>query len=319
MEKTLKNYLIPTNNWLRPIKLLARTSNQIFDAELIESEIKKNRVIVKVTKTSSIYSHTEFVYSIIGKSPYVVKIHQFITCYEDPITLNADYKNAVGFCEGGPVSELTKLTSKSKSNQMIHLELMARYRGSLNEYIEELSINKMISLLRQAICIQLDLFCTYGFVHGDIHPGNLLIEKTDETHAEFSFCGNDKRIDIVTKLYLTDFEHSIIYSQKVNPNIKVFMSNPKVLTFSNTIGFNLINTFTEFIRLLRDVNLQHELSGKLNKWIKANEHTNNSRFVNPLFDFAKNTTSEFLLISKGYNFSIYIVSELFELLFGISF
>lgn len=319
MEKSIKNYLIPTNNWLKPIKLLAKTSNQIFDAEFIENEISKRRIIVKVTKTATIDSHTKFIYSIIGKLPHVIKIYRFITCYENPVTINQDYKDAIGFCEGGTIDSVNKIIFHNKSYEQIQLELMKKYSGSLSEFVEELSINKTIKLIRQAICIQLELFCTCGFVHGDIHLGNLLTDKTDKKQTEFTFCGDLKKINTSINLLLTDFEYSIIYSQKENPNIKSYLSNPKVLVFSNTIGFNLINTISEFIRLIKDVELQNILSEKLKKWKDANIHINNSKFVNPLFDYAKNTISEYLFISKGYTHGLFIVCELFELLFDIKF
>ena len=311
MEKQQKNYLIPTNKWLVPIKLLAKTSNQIFDADYIENEIKRRRIIVKVTKTSDIKSHSESIYTIIGKLPHVVKIYRFISCYENPVTINQDYKDALGFCEGGPIDSMM-----SKGKNMIQLELMKKYYGSLSEYVEELSINKTIQIIRQVICIQLELFCNCGFIHGDIHLGNILTEKTKPKQVDFSFCGDNKQIGVFVDLFLTDFEHSIIYSQKANPTIKSYLSNPRNLVLANTLGGHIINTFSEFIRLIKDIKLQNIVSEKLEKWKEENINVNNTKFVNPLFDYAKNTISEYLFISKNYNNGLFIAGELFTLLFN---
>ena len=319
MDKPIKNYLLPTNKWLKPIKLLAKTLNQIFDAEMIENEIKKRRVIVKVTKSSETTSHSKSIYSIIGKLPHIIKIYNFISCYENPVTIKQNYIDALGFCEGGPIDTLNNMINKKANYQTIHLEIMKKYNGSLNEFIEELSLNKTIKLLIQAIYIQLELFCACGFIHGDIHLGNFLIEKTDNKKREFSFCGNIKQLEIFVNLYLTDFEHSIIYSQKANPDIKSYMSNPKVLILSNTIGGIIINTFTEFIHLLKDTELQNILSEKIGKWKETNIHINDSKFVKQLFSYANHTISEYLFISKSYENGLQLASELFKLLFNIDF
>lgn len=247
------------------------------------------------------------------------------------------------FVKEVPVSDLNKMIGKNKTNQMIHLELMKKHSGSLAKFIEELSLGETIKLIRHVICIQLELFCTYGLTHGDIHLGNYLTEKSDKLPIEFSFCGELlryalhisgvqslssadapvrsklKTISSPVNLYLTDFEHSIIYLQRLNGKIKPYLTNGSVLVFSNTIGFNLLNTFTEFIGLIADVNLAHELSNKLTQWEKANVNINESNFVKPLREYASNVTFEHLFISKGFTHGLFIVKELFRLLFNVDF
>ena len=59
MIKCPKEYKIPTDDWLRPIKILIdeynleNTKNLIYDAELIETEIKRENVLVKVSKVET--------------------------------------------------------------------------------------------------------------------------------------------------------------------------------------------------------------------------------------------------------------------------
>ena len=314
-NKIIKNYLIPTNNWLKPIKLLAKTTNQIYDSELIESETKKRKILVKVIKTPSIESNAEFIYSIIKDSSRIVKIYNFITCWENPITLNQEYKNALGFCEGGPLDQI----HKKSDNQMVHLELMKKYTNSLNEFIDELSLKKTIKIIRQIICIQLELFCSYGFIHGDIHSGNILVSKCENHTDIFLFCGETKSIEIDVGLFLTDFEYSKIYSQKLNEKIKIILSNPSELKITNSIQYHIISTFREFIHLIKNINLQNELSEKLEKWIETEFTKIRSKCEKPLYEYANKTISEYLFISKGFYNSMEIASQLFNLLFNVEF
>lgn len=317
-NKIIKQYLLPTNQWLKPLNILAKTTHQILDAELIEPEIKKKKILVKFTKTDSAESNAEFVYSFIKESPHVIKIYNFITCWEDPITLGEKYKKALGFCKGGPVDTVSSLTI-NQNYQMIHLELMEKYSGSLNEFIKELSLGKTIRIIRQIICIQLELFCSYGFTHGDIHTGNVLLTKTANPVETFQFCGETKQIKTDVKLLLTDFEYSKIYSEKLNKKIKVILTNPNELKLSNTIQAHMLNTFREFLKLIKDLQLQNTLNEKLEKWIETDFLKYRSKCSKPLFEYANKMISEHLFISKSWSNSMEIVSDLFELLFKQEF
>ena len=57
--KCPKNYIIPTNNWLKPLELLHKTSNLIMSSELT-NEIKKENVVVKVTKWNQLLNTEKY-------------------------------------------------------------------------------------------------------------------------------------------------------------------------------------------------------------------------------------------------------------------
>ena len=65
MIKCPKEYKIPTNDWLIPIKVLIdeynleNSKNLIYESELIEDEIKRERILVKVSKVDTLLNTTE--------------------------------------------------------------------------------------------------------------------------------------------------------------------------------------------------------------------------------------------------------------------
>jgi hypothetical protein len=65
MIKCPKEYKIPTNDWLIPIKVLIdeynleNSKNLIYESELIEDEIKRENILVKVSKVDTLLNTTE--------------------------------------------------------------------------------------------------------------------------------------------------------------------------------------------------------------------------------------------------------------------
>jgi hypothetical protein len=94
-----KTYVLPTNKWLRPLKILFKDNNLLMTSELI-NKIKKEKVVVKITKVNSFITNnlTEYIYNIIKDSLYVVKIYCFLICNENPKYIDNEYTNIFGFC-----------------------------------------------------------------------------------------------------------------------------------------------------------------------------------------------------------------------------
>ena len=121
MIKCPKEYKIPTNDWLIPIKVLIdeynleNSKNLIYDSELIEDEIKREKILVKVSKVDTLLNTTEQLYKHIKDSEHVVKIYCFLHCNESKTYLNQHHKDTLGFCN-------SKHTDEDK--QIISLEIM---------------------------------------------------------------------------------------------------------------------------------------------------------------------------------------------------
>lgn len=255
MIKCPKEYKIPTNAWLRPIKVLIdeynleHPTNLFYETELIENKIKREKILVKVSKVTTLLNTTEQIYNSIKQSPHIVKIYCYLHCNENKTYLDANYKEVLGFCNS---------SHTDTNSQLISLEIMEKNYSSLRRYESTLKLDPMLVYLKYILLIQLELFNNYGFTHNDMHLGNVLVKKT-ANHFIFPF--GSKTIDIITDktLVLTDFEESIIISKK---NRRVMLESNKC-KYGRSLESNVYNTFAMCIELLKDENAKYGLSRKL--------------------------------------------------------
>lgn len=318
--KCPKEYKLPTKDWLVPLKILVDQYNVensdtiLFDSKLIESEIKKERVIVKIIKKTSFLKTNEELYNIIKKTPHIVKIYCFINCNEKKNVLTNNYKDTLGFCNGN---------HHDKDNQLITLEIMRRYESSLNKYNDSLNEKTMIHFLKYLLHIQLELFDTYGFVHNDMHLGNVLIRKLDKqtTTIVFNYDKNKINFDTNIMLYIADFDYSLILFNSINPKISNFLKNKDNRKYDYTLESNIYNTFYHCLNLLKDETLKTKLHHLL-KDGKINDYTRDSYYEKTKKNFSAYSSGE----KPELNFKNItrilasdIISNLFRLLFKQSF
>jgi thiamine kinase-like enzyme len=262
--KCPKNYLIPTNNWLKPLAVFHESSNLIMESELT-NEIKKENVIVKVTKfeNNNNLLKTEEIYNIIKESKHIVKIYCFINCNENKINLTNEYKDILGFCTRDTIND---------DNIKINLEIMKKYKHSLNRYEKKCNLETVKIILKYLLNMQYELYYKYGFIHNDIHLGNILIEKTDDHVTNFISYDLDLPSEIIdtiqvkisTKfnLYLTDFEYSLVLKKSLYPKIMTFFKDKSNIKKDNTLSRNLYNTFEACLELIEDDTLRYNLFKK---------------------------------------------------------
>jgi hypothetical protein len=250
-----KEVIVPTNTWLNPIKKLI--SKQVTTAGLlILSELlNKEKVVVKITKMNSKY--LLIITKILSNEPNFINNIITFTCNENEYYIKNNYKNINSFCNG------------QENDKIITVEVMKRYKGNISDFEGKLTIQQTKNILAQLINAQLNFFYKYGFVHNDIHKGNILYEYSNVNKKNlYLICkspfGKDRMVinDYNIKLgeiipIICDFDKS----QCLNPDIfnqydKNFLNNIKdnFNEYSFTLISNLTKTIDLCVLLLNNLN-----------------------------------------------------------------
>jgi serine/threonine protein kinase len=91
--------------------------------------------------------------------------------------------------------------------------------GSILNYIPK-SLNEIISIINQVIASATLAFEQFGFIHGDLHPGNILIKKTKKDLIKYKFTDKDLEIKINgIQIVMFDFDRS-----NFSANFAIFFS-----------------------------------------------------------------------------------------------
>jgi predicted unusual protein kinase regulating ubiquinone biosynthesis (AarF/ABC1/UbiB family) len=139
--------------------------------------------------------------------------------------------------------------AKADSGDFITMEIMKKYRhGSLNKYINKLELSEVINILKQLLLAQLYIFNKTGFLHNDIHLGNILVKKSKEDitlNYKINIIDNNipinkHRINIITNFLplISDFDRGSIYNQ---PHITEEEYNEKNINIEKYINFSKKN------------------------------------------------------------------------------
>ena len=298
-NKQNKAYVIPTNDWLKPIEPIITDS---VEATMILAKlIDKEKVLVRITNNSS--NKLKIISSNLSEIPNFPYVYCVITCNENIDILDANYiindKPAKGFCNG-----------KSDDGK-ITLEIMKYYKKNYIKkfYDNKLDIIDVKHLLDQAISAQLLAFEKFGFVHNDIHLGNIIINKED-----FEYNYNFKTLSAMGslfyktisgknnfKIYIVDFGNSEFllpeyrslyiddyYDEKFKPKRKYREKE-------NTLPQNIYTTILTFL----------ELNKNFAKYKKIME--NHMSYDNPTLDYYNylfNKHQSMLFYSNDYNWYI---------------
>jgi hypothetical protein len=146
-----KKYIIPTNEWLKPLKPLNSEDINSRSLIMLSKLVDKEKVVVKLTKNID---------------------HNKINTINNYIKHNLNMLHTFGTFQCS-ASEI----NLESENITIVLEIMKLYDGSLNDYINKFDILEIEELLKQTLLCQLHIYWKIGFVHNDIHLGNFLINK----------------------------------------------------------------------------------------------------------------------------------------------
>jgi hypothetical protein len=256
-------YIVPTTEWLEPIKELMHDEIGNDGILIISKLLAKEKIIVKITR--GINNKIVVINNLLNKIKYnYVKTYCSFFCNEDNNKLSLKYKNSIEFC------------SINKDNiSLVTLELMKRYKRTLSSFENKFYYDKFIIILKQLLLAQIVAYQTYGFVHNDLHNANILVNIYDD-EKDISYMIRDNVINIKTniEIIICDFGNSCLYDQKYYSEYdENFMwINGKI----NTINFN--EDYTLISNLLSVINSSITL---LN-------------LSDTKYNFVKNSISEFI-------------------------
>jgi tRNA A-37 threonylcarbamoyl transferase component Bud32 len=184
-KKIFKNKNITTDGWLLPNKLIK---------EII---IKKKEVVVKISKKKELLEKDYNVSITLSKLKCInfAKYLGFFSCKDDIYNYNLDKKLPKYFC---------------KNNGTMNYFLFMNYYkyGSIINYIPN-TIDEIISILNQVLSSIVLAYEKYGFIHGDLHPGNVLCKSTKRKSIKYSFSNIDKEINTYgIQIIIFDFDSS---------------------------------------------------------------------------------------------------------------
>ncbi len=179
-----------TDGWIIPNKLLpvnrSATANILIEANII----KRKKTVIKISKNKDLLEKDYNVSLQLAELniPNYIKYLGFFSCLD-----NIDKNKALPkfFC-----------SNKGENNYFLIMEYFPL--GSLASYIPQ-TLDEVISIINQVIASSISAFEKNGFIHGDLHPGNILIKKTKKKKFDYPI----KSIKTAgIKIILFDFDRS---------------------------------------------------------------------------------------------------------------
>ena len=191
-----KKYIIPTDKWLKPLGPLI-TSISTRGKIILGEMSNKNKVVVKITKNLDLL-RIKYINYLVQQLPNFPKVYCVLECDENESNFDANYLKVNGFC------------NKSSDKFKIILEIMKLYPNKLSEYKNKLSIEQIKPILKQLFYALIYAFELRGFIHGDLHIENILINKQKK---ELTYIIDKKEYILKTdqECIIMDFDKSITY------------------------------------------------------------------------------------------------------------
>lgn len=225
-RKIVKNKNITTDGWLLPNILLNVNRGENKNKLIRASIIKKKEVVVKISKKKELLEidyNTSIKLSEL-KCINFAKYLGFFSCKDDIDNYNLEKKLPKFFC---------------KNNGTINYFLYMNYypNGSIINYIPN-NIDEIISIINQVLASIILAYEKYGFIHGDLHPGNVLCKNTKKESIKYSFSNRNKEINTNgIQIIIFDFDRS---------------------NFSGNFGM-LLNELSTFINLYESYLIEKEI------------------------------------------------------------
>lgn len=159
----VKEFIIPTKEWLVPIEKLMMKNNMNTRGKLyVANLMNEGRIIVKLTNNSSKNMQRKNINDNLYGFPNIIRTYCTFLCKDDLLLIEKNKQ----FC------------NNSKNGAIYTLELMKRHSKTLKTM--KLNIQLFKIAFFQLIFAQFNIFSKYGYTHNDIHLGNIFIDKKKE-------------------------------------------------------------------------------------------------------------------------------------------
>lgn len=294
-----KYHVIPTNNWLIPVKKYEVEDSNEDGLLMISKLYYEDKIIVKITQNIDIKVIT--FNNLLKNEQNFVYTYCSLICEENKYNYKSEYKNVSGYCQKD---------IKSNNNQFVTLEIMKKYKSqSLASKEGTIDYFTYVKILRQLIIILIYIYDKYGFLHLDLHLGNILYKTyTKNITLEYTIKNNRHSDDIINislntdfKLIILDYNNCISY----NPNIYIkydpeFLTLKKTHNGTNRLFSKIVQVFEESTKLLEPNNERIMLN-------KLKEYTNSIEFINLNFTSKKHLRNYYL---KRYNYEQFLYRDI---------
>lgn len=199
--KDITNDEKTTKSWLKNISALSIIPKykaiDIPNKKLLEGILhQNNKVVVKIANVEEDIEKEWDVYTALKnvKAPGILQYYCFFRCNDDIMKYN---KNQPSLCDG--------------TGDSLQVLVMEYVNGKSFKNYDWFSVSQEVfqSCLRQTILSLVNAFLSCGFIHGDFHLDNVLIQKTVRKRIQYD--NVDKIVELLGwQTKLMDFELSRI-------------------------------------------------------------------------------------------------------------
>jgi hypothetical protein len=183
-----------TNGWINIVKTLQLPLKVYDKSRILQAKLEYHKdIVVKIGDDESIrkeYEYSKKLYKIKG----FVKFICYFECNDNFLEYPSEKRNYL--CNG-------------EGNQMKIIVMPYFELGSIGFYSwTPDNMHILRSCIKHALLTYISAF-TYGYLHGDFHPGNVLMKKTKQRSIDYLFDGVGEVKNIETngiRTWIMDFE-----------------------------------------------------------------------------------------------------------------
>lgn len=249
-----------TSSWLVAKDTIKLPSEAMYDdfVHLIKANMKNTDIIVKMQNPGLMASKelTVLEFFKLHNTPNIVPYICSFTCNDNLTKWSNTVKEMKGFCKGG--------------SEPIQLILLDYITNTITDILQkEVSEDIFQSIIKQLGYIYIHTYMEYGFTHGDIHSGNILVDIDIPKINTYKIQGTTYSVD--TKGYepmLIDFQRGMLKPEMNEEGRILYLQNDLSMLYdmlgkqSNTYKYRLesvaqkifiTDTLDEMIELINTI------------------------------------------------------------------